>query len=322
MPASQNVSFGKGLLARLLLHVPVMILLVLFFASCATTRNMLPEQADPLNYLPRGAALYARLSKEAVRDFAPDLIPGDRSGAFRPFIERTHSAALGTTPAGPAGMNYDLAVIGDFSKTTVNLALAVNPEWRAEGQTFTNDPSGITVAVPVDRLLLARSIRTSVPGAREEAMGSPSSLHRRVAGFIPGGSTPLPPRFAAPYTDDVFIWIADPVVAFAEYLPQDGFDIPLLGIAITGNRTDKSDGSGGNFYRSTISFIMKDAESVRIYRPSLKFVWFALSKAFIPHNDTIAKDTDAKFTMEGDSYAAKEIMIPSETFATLFSISL
>ncbi|MEI7672824.1 MAG: oligosaccharide flippase family protein, partial [Deltaproteobacteria bacterium] len=108
---------------------------------------------------------------------------------------------------------------------------------------------------------------------------------------------------------------------FAAYLPSDNFEIPILGIAISAKRTDRFDDSGQRLYRSSVAFVMRDSDSARIYRPSLKFAWFALSRAFIGDNEKTSKEAEARFALDGDSYAAKDLLIPSSTYASLFSIS-
>lgn len=289
--------------------------------GCAGLPSRMPTEPDPVFYLPRGAALYARLTRAALGDLAPSILPGDSAASFVSLMERTRTAAIGTTPAGPSGMNYDLAIVGDYSRNTVNLALSVNPEWRKDGPAFVNDPSGIQVAAPADKLILARSVGDTGPGDPEADRGSANSLSQRLRNFDPAGSSPLPPRFAAPYGGDLFIWIPDPFTAFAAYLPRDDFDIPILGIYILAKRLESSNEAGSPEYLSSISFVMADSEAARIYRPSLKFAWFALSRAFLGEGDASAKEIEARFAVEGDSYTARGMLIPASTYSSLFRMT-
>ncbi len=290
-------------------------------AGCSTMRPRMPAEPDPVLYLPRGAALYARFTKPALKDLAPSILPGDRTASFAALVDRTSTAAIGTTPAGPSGMNYDLAIVGDYSRNSVDLALSVNPEWRKDGQSFVNDPSGIQVASPADRLVLARSIGNPGPEGRDAEHGSANSLAQRLKSFDPAGNSPLPPRFVFPYGGDIFIWIPDPFTAFAAYLPSEGFDIPIIGICILAKRLESVGSGGSPLYLSSISFVMKDSESARIYRPSLKFAWFALSKAFIGDENATAKEAEARFVLEGDSYVSRGLEIPASTYSSLFRMT-
>lgn len=295
---------------------------IFLLGSCASLQPRLPDNADPLNYLPRGAALYARLSRPALADIAPSILPGDRSGTLATIVDRAEASAMGSTPASrPGAMNYDLALIGNYPRATVNLALTANPEWRAEGQTFVNDPQGIVVAAPVDRLVLARSIDRPSPATLTADKASPASLPKRIEAFNIEGSSPLPPRFPPPYQDDIFIWIADPFTTFAAWLPSEDFELPILGISLAGIRTESFDPKGVRLYRSTVAFVMRDGESARIYRPSLKFAWFALSRAFLGEGDRTGLEEAARFTLDGDTYAARDILIPATTYSSLFGFS-
>ncbi len=294
--------------------------------GCSTLQPTMPAEPDPIRYIPSGASLYARFTKPAIQDIAPSLIPSGLSRSIAPILERTRVAAVGTSPAGAIGTKYDLAMVGEYTKNSVEFALSFDASFRREGGSFVSDASGIEVACPADRLILVRS-----PGSPDAPKrggtgvytdtASPDSLAHRMEFFDPQGLSPLPERFGSTDEADILIWIPDPLTAFASYLPSEGFDIPIQGIRILANRLDSADLRGSRLYTSSLSFVMNDSESARIYRPTLKFAWFALSGALMSENSLGPTSADVRFVLENENYVARGIMIPASVYSTLFRMS-
>jgi hypothetical protein len=302
-------------------------------SGCASMLPRLPAEPDPIRYIPEGASLYARFTKPALLDVAPSILSNAVSKSIAPILARSVAAAIGARPSGASGMDCDIAVVGDFSKNTVDLALSLDASFRREGGAFLSGTNGIEVASPADRLILARVAGIEDTAGIADPAGSvdPAGIEagrvaaekfaRRLEKFDPEGSSPLPPRFGSPYGGDIFIWIPDPLAFFASFLPTEGFEIPIQGIRILASRLESADGDGSRLYESSLSFVMKDSESARIYRPTLRFAWFALSAALARGKVDGAYDSEVKFVLENEDYTARGMTIPASAYSALFRMT-
>ena len=78
-------------------------------------------------------------------------------------------------------------------------------------------------------------------------------------------------------------------------------DIPARGILITASAL------APNNYDATIVFLMKDAESARVYRPVLRLAWYGMARLLF--GDGAEGALAASFTVDGDEYRASGVRL-------------
>ena len=260
----------------------------IFFAGCAAPLKI-AASADPLAVLQRGSLVYARLSGEAARESASSTLNAAQSKELLPVLRRTRLVALGlgSLPAadGSSAPGFQACLIGDYPFRAAAMSLGADPSWKREKSGYFNAGLGLHAALPGPNLVLASS----------------AGLEPLLASAKMPGSSPIPAKLAALAERELVIWIPEPFSGLAASFLGEAMDIPARGILISASALAPND------YDATIVFLMKDADSARVYRPVLRLAWYGLARLLF--GDAAEGALAASFTVDGDQYRASGVRL-------------
>jgi hypothetical protein len=268
--------------------------------SCATPLRY-EEPRDPLELLSPGALLYLRLDGPAIREFAPALLGEKAAGKLRPLMERSRAAGLALLP-GPRG--FEAALMGDYPFDWANWSLSRDKAWKPEGRGYRNEAEGLSAAVPGPGLILASSGPVEPLVARLES-GGPGA----AKGASHAGGAILPPELDGIQAANVLAWAPEPFSRILSPLLGDQVEVPARGLAVAARRGEKAAN-----YDVTLVFLMKDAESARIFRPAIRLGWFALSGSLLPGNEAARK---LRFEAAGPCIRSESLSLEPGEFAAV-----
>ena len=271
--------------------------LAILAGSCATGL-VLASSVDPLELLAPGELAYVRMNAGTARLLAPSLLPAGEGQALAPLLDRTSSVALGLGVPAEGRPPFDAVFLGSYPFRSAAIALGGTKGWKREGSGFSNAKEGIKVAIPGPRLVLATT------GSLDEAL---------ARARMPGGN-PLPPRFSAAAESDLLVWIPEPFSGLARTLYGLSMDVPAEGLLL---RATRGPGAAGPDYSLTATFLMRDADAARVYRPVLRLAWYGLSHYLL--GDEAQLLLAATFSLEGDSYTSSEVDLPAGQLAAALS---
>jgi hypothetical protein len=278
--ASRNALFAAALIAAALAF------------SCAAPIQ-LGKSVDPLALLATGCSAYARVSGQAARDLAPDLLgPSDLASA-KSLLSRTRIIALGIGPRGDEGrMPFQAALVGDYPFRAASLSLGANREWKREKGSFYNARLGLRAAVPGPSLVLASSgpVEGLVEAAASSARGAPPA-------------SPLPARLSPLSSAELVLWIPDPFAAIAREAAGEGMEVPARGLLIAAS----PNAPGRDEYVATVAFLMESPEAVRIFKPALRLAWYAIASAAL--GDEGKEAARASFSAKDELYVAEGVVL-------------
>ena len=86
-------------------------------------------------------------------------------------------------------------------------------------------------------------------------------------------------------------------------------DVPVVGLLVAADPVAGSDDD----YDATVAFLLKDAESARIFRPALRFAWFGIARGLLGIEGDEA--LGVPFTQDGDLFQASGIRLSGRTLA-------
>jgi hypothetical protein len=270
-------------------------------AGCAAPIRF-EASADPLAVLGRGSMVYARLGGAAAKEFAASALSAAQAKALGPVLARTRLVALGigALPAigGTEAPAFQACLIGDYPFRAAALSLGADSAWKREKTGFFNASLALRAAVPGPNIVLASTGR----------------LEGLLAAATMPGPSPIPSKLAELSSRELVLWVPEPfsglVAAFlgeAMEVPARGFLISASPIAPTADAK-----ASAHDYDATIVFLMKDADSARIYRPALRLAWYGIARSLF--GDEAEGALNAAFALDGDMYRASGVRLSGTAF--------
>ena len=264
------------------------IIIAISLSGCAAPLKI-AASADPLAVLERGSLVYARLSGEAASELASSSLSAAQAKALLPVLKRTRLVALGlgslTAADGSKAPNFQACLIGDYPFRAAAMSLGADPSWKREKNGYFNAVLGLHAALPGPNLVLASS----------------AGLEPLLASAKLPGSSPIPAELETLAARELVIWIPEPFSGLAATFLGEAMDIPARGILISASAL------APNNYDATIVFLMKDAESARVYRPVLRLAWYGMARLLF--GDGAEGALAASFTVDGDEYRASGVRL-------------
>lgn len=274
----------------------------LIAAGCAAPLKI-ESSADPLAVLERGSMVYARLSGAAARELTPKALSAAQAKALGPVLERTRLVALGmgalpTIDASRAPA-FQACLIGDYPFRTAALSLGADSAWKREKLGFFNASLGMRAALPGPNILLA----------------STGNLEPLISAAKMPGPSPIPSSLADLASRELVLWVPEPFSGLVDAFLGEAMDLPARGFLVAASPIallsgDKTSPRG---YEATIVFLMKDADSARIYRPVLRLAWYGIARLFF--GDEAESALSASFALDGDSYRASGVVLSGAALA-------
>ena len=272
-------------------------LVALTLAGCAAPLQI-EAAADPLAILEPGALAYARMSGRVALELLPSALPPAAAKSLAPLLARTRLLAIGIGGTGalyagaPLAPNLQACLIGDYPFRAASLSLGSEPGWKREKIGYFNSGLGLRAAVPGPNLVLA----------------STGPLEPLLAAAKSPGASPIPRRLEALASRELALWLPDPFSRLAAAILGEAMDVPALGILIAASPRGKAPDAD---YDATVVFLMKDADSARIFRPALRLAWYAIARGLLGAEEGLG----AVFVLDGDMYRASGIVLGSKDLA-------
>ncbi len=262
--------------------------LALSAAGCASPLRF-DASADPLAVLEPGSLAYARLDGAVARELLGSALPPDAAKSLAPVMARTRLVAIGF-----GGSALQACLIGDYPFRAASLSLGADPGWKREKTGYFNARLGLRAAIPGPNLVLASTGRLEplIVAAREP------------------GPSPIPARLSTYASRELVIWVPDPFSRLAAAVLGDSMDVPARGMLIAA-----APGGPEGSYDATIVFLMKDANSARVYGPALRLVWYGIARGLLGGEADSA--LGAAFTLEGELYRASGIRLSRGALARI-----
>jgi len=259
-------------------------------AGCAAPLQF-ASSADPLSVLEPGATAYARFDGAVARELLPSALAPAAAKSLAPVLARTRLVAIAI---GSPGAELQACLVGDYPFRAASLSFGSDPAWKREKAGYFNAKLGLRAAVPGPNLVFATT----------------GLLEPLLAGAKAPGPSPIPARLSPFASRGLVIWIPEPFSRLAVSLFGEAMDVPALGLLIAAEPS-------GTDYDATIVFLMKDADSARIFRPALRLAWYAIARGLLGGEADPALDAD--FELDGDVYRASGLVLPNKFFARILS---
>jgi hypothetical protein len=283
--------------------IGAILVLALFAASCAAPLKF-DASADPLAVLESGSMAYARLSAAAARELAPAILPAAQVKAMASVLGRTSVVALGIgrslsadLGAGREGPAFQACLVGDYPFRAASLSLGADPAWKREKTGYFNASLGLRAAVPGPNIIVA----------------STSAIEPLIDAAKAPGPSPVPSRLSGLASRQLVIWAPEPFSALAAALFGDTMEVPALGMLIAADPVERSQAGTEADYEATIVFLMKDADSARVFRPALRLAWYGLARGLLGEDADSA--LGAAFVLDGDMYLASGVRLSGKALA-------
>jgi hypothetical protein len=259
--------------------------------------------ADPLAVLGRGSMVYARLSGAAARELTPMALSAAQAKALGPVLARTRIVALGigSLPAvgGTEAPAFQACLIGDYPFRAAALSLGTDPAWKREKTGFFNAGLGLRASVPGPGIVLA----------------STGKLEPLLVSVKNPGPSPIPASLAELSSRELVLWVPEPFSGLVAAFLGEAMDLPVRGFLISASPIAPTAGATASVhdYDATIVFLMKDADSARIYRPALRLAWYGI--AHFLFGDEAESALTAAFALDGDMYRASGVRLSGAALA-------
>lgn len=285
-------------------------------ASCAGSMRY-EKPVDPTTVLRPDAMAYLTLTRGALSEFGPALLPSGKAAGLRDLVNKTDVAAVallapalagaaaGTDPASrtsPRMPGFEAVLVGNFPFRSAPLALSGSAGWRRKGGAYVNAKEGLSVAFPGPTVVLASS-------------GDIAGLVGRLA---EPGTSAFPPSLSALCERELVLWLPRPFERFGEALLGEAIEVPAEGLLVAANRTGSVDTGRGQSepaWDITVAFLMSDAGAARIFRPAVRIAWYGLAKSLFPGEEGISAPT---FQIADNLVVAGGLRLRSSTIAAAF----
>ncbi|MGA2546683.1 MAG: hypothetical protein ABSF43_09060 [Rectinemataceae bacterium] len=271
-------------------------------AGCAAPVRF-EASADPLGVLESGSMVYARLSGAAARELAPKALSAAQAKALGPVLARTRLVALGigslSAIGGTEAPAFQACLIGDYPFRAAVLSLGNDPAWKREKTGFFNAGLGLRASVPGPGIVLASS----------------GKLEGLLASAKNPGPSPIPPKLAELSSRELVLWVPEPFSGLVAAFLGEAMDLPARGFIISASPiAPPLDATASvHDYEATIVFLMKDADSARIYRPALRLAWYGIARFL--SGDEGESALSAAFSLDGDMYRASGVVLSGAALA-------